>query len=185
MKKTLTSTAVALLLACGVADANDTLDYLRDFNPRKDFDKRNVYFAVQASNANINGVDGAGDDVATLNGTLGFFYKWGISLEGRFGIGSDDASSLVADPVTSYGAGMLRYHYTWSNNVMAYASAGAGFQLHSDFVEADNTVGLVAAFGLNLFGTKKTALNFEYLYLGGSEATTSLGLGFQHYFGKY
>ena len=80
---------------------------------------------------------------------------------------------------------MLRYHYTWGNNVMAYASAGAGVRIHSDFVDADSTVGLATAFGLNLFGTKKTALNFEFLYLGGSEASTSAGLGFQHYFGKY
>ena len=184
MKKTLASTTVALLLACGAADAN-TLDYLRDFSPRDDFDKKNFYLGLQAGNSDIDGVDGAGDNIGTLSGTVGFFYKWGISLEGRFGMGSDQATSLFQDPVTSYGAGMLRYHYTWSDNIMAYASAGAGFRKHSSVVEADSTVGLAAAFGLNLFGTKKTALNFEFLYLGGNEASTSTGIGFHHYFGKF
>jgi len=184
MNKTLVSTAVALLLTCGAASAN-TLDYLRDFNPREDFDRKNFYLGLQASNANIDGVDGAGNDVGSLNGTLGFFFKWGISLEARFGLGSDEGTSLIADPVTSYASGMLRYHYTWTNNVMAYASAGAGIRLHSDFVDADNTAGLAAAFGVNLFGTKKTALNVEYLYLGGNNASTSVGLGFHHYFGKF
>ncbi len=184
MNKTMASTAVALLLACGAADAS-TLDYLRDFNPRDDFNRNNFYFGLQAANGDIDGVDGAGDDVGTLNGTLGFFFKWGISLEARLGIGSDQPSSLFQDPVTSYASGMLRYHYTWSNNVMAYTSAGAGIRLHSDVVDADSTAGLAAAVGVNLFGSKKTALNIEYLYMGGSEASTSVGIGFHHYFGKY
>ena len=186
MRKTIASAAVALLLACGVADANDTFDYLRDFNPRKDFNKKNFYFGIQAGNTDIDGVDGAGDDIGTLHGTVGFFYKWGISLEGRFGVGSDQPASVVQDPVTSYGAGMLRYHYTWNENIMAYASAGAGIRLNnSDLVDADSTAGLAAAFGLNLFGTERTALNMEFFYLGGNESSTSMGLGFHHYFGGY
>jgi len=185
MKKTIASAAVALLLACGAANANDTLDYLRDFNPRKDFDRKNFYFGVVAGNTDINGVDGAGDDIGTLHGTVGFFYKWGISLEGRVGIGSDQPASLLQDPVSSYGAGMLRYHYTWNENIMAYASAGVGIRLNSDIVDADSTGGLAAAFGLNLFGTKRTALNMEFFYLGGAESSTSMGLGFHHYFGAY
>ena len=184
MKKTLASTAVALLLASGVAAAG-TLEYLRDFNPRRDFNKENFYLGLQVSSSDIEGVEGAGDDIGTLNGTLGFFFKWGISLEARFGIGSDQPSSLFSDPVSSYSSGMLRYHYTWGNNVMAYAGAGAGIRLQSDAVDSDSTAGLTAAFGLNLFGTKKTALNIEYLYLGGGEANTSLGIGIHHYFGKF
>ena len=184
MKKTIASTGVALLLTCTAANAG-TLDYLRDFNPRDDFNRKNFYFGLQAANGDIDGVEGAGDDIGTLNGTLGFFFKWGISLEARLGIGSDQPSSLFQDPVTSYASGMLRYHYTWSNNVMAYASAGAGIRLHSNVVDADSTAGLAAAFGVNLFGSKKTALNIEYLYMGGSEASTSMGIGFQHYLGKY
>jgi len=130
MKKTLASTAVALFLACGAADAN-TLDYLRDFNPSEDFDRKNFYLGLSASNADIDGIDGAG------------------------------------------------------NNVMAYVSAGAGVRMHSNAVDADSTAGIAAAFGLNLFGTDKTAINFEYLYLGGNETSTSTGIGFHHYFGKY
>lgn len=184
MKKTIASAAVTLLLACGAADAN-TLDYLRDFNPREDFNKKNLYFGIQAASGDIDGVGEAGDDIGTLAGTVGFFFKWGISLEARFGLGSDQPASLLQDPVSSYSAGMLRYHYTWNDNVMAYASAGAGIRLHSSEVEADNTAGVAAAFGLNLFGTKRTALNVEYTYLGGSDAFSAVGIGFQHYYGKF
>lgn len=184
MKKTMASVAVSLLLACGAADAN-TLDYLRDFNPREDFNKKNFYLGIQAANGDIDGVGEVGEDVGTLNGTLGFFFKWGISLEARIGLGSDQPASLFQDPISRYAAGMLRYHYTWNDNIMAYASAGAGFRLHSDDVDADSTAGIAAAFGLNLFGTKRTALNVEYSYLGGGDAASSIGIGFHHYFGKY
>jgi len=184
MKKTMASAAVALLLASGAASAN-TLDYLRDFNPRDDFDRNNFYYGLQLANADIDGVDGAGNDIGTLQGTLGFFFKWGISLEARIGAGSDQPASLIQDPVSSYGAGMLRYHYTWGNNVMVYASAGAGIRMHSSDVDADSTAGLAAAFGVNLFGNKRTALNLEYYYMGGSDTSTSMGMGFHHYFGKY
>ena len=185
MKKTIASAAVALLLACGAADANETLDYLRDFNPRKDFNRKNFYFGVQAANTDIDGVENGGDDIGTLHGTVGFFFKWGISLEARAGLGSDQPSSLLQDPVSSYGAGMLRYHYTWNEKIMAYASAGAGIRLNSDDIDSDSSAGLAAAFGLNLFGNERTAVNMEFFYLGGGDASTSLGIGFQHYFGAY
>ncbi len=184
MKRTVASTAVALLLACGAADAN-TFDYLRDFNPREDFDRANFYYGLQVANGDIEDVDGAGNNIGSLIGTLGFFFKWGISLEARLGLGSDQPTSMFRDPVTSYTSGMLRYHYTWNDNLMAYVSAGMGIRLHSDFVDADSTAGIAAAFGLNLFGNKNTAINFEYLYLGGSEASTSAGIGFHHYLGKF
>lgn len=184
MRKTVASAAVALLLACGAADAN-TLDYLRDFNPREDFNKKNFYLGLQAGNSEIDGVGQDGDDVGTLHGTLGFFFKWGISLEARVGMGSDQPGSLFRDPVSSYGAGMLRYHYTWNENIMAYVSGGAGIRLNSSVADADNTAGVAAAFGLNLFGTKRTALNVEYFYMGGGDSSSSMGIGFHHYFGKY
>jgi len=184
MKNILAGAAMALVLACGAANAN-TLDYLKDFNPRKDFNKKNFYIGLQAANADINGVDGTGDDIGMINGTVGFFFKWGISLEARVGIGSDQGNSLFKDPTSRHASGMLRYHYTWSNDVMAYAGVGGGIRLHSSDVDTDSTAGLAAAFGLNLFGNDKTALNVEYLYMGGADASSSFGIGFQHYFGKF
>ena len=181
MKKTIASAVVTLLLGCGAADAN-TIEYLRDFNPHKDFDKQNFYFGLQAGAAQIDDVD---SDVSTLTGTVGFFYKWGISLEGRFAIGSDQATSLLRDPVSTYTAGMLRYHYTWNQNIMAYAGLGAGIRVLSDDVDANSTVGLAAALGLNLFGNKTTALNIEYTYQGGRDDVGFIGIGFQHYLGKF
>jgi hypothetical protein len=38
---------------------------------------------------------------------------------------------------------------------------------------------------LNLFGSDHTAVNIEYLYMGGPEAMRSIGIGFHRYFGRF
>jgi hypothetical protein len=66
---------------------------------------------------------------------------------------------------------------------MAYAAAGGAFRTHSDLLDVDETqAGAAFAVGVNLFGSDSTAINIEYLYLGGEQATKSIGIGFQHYF---
>jgi len=79
---------------------------------------------------------------------------------------------------------MLRYHYTWDNNLMAYAAAGAAVRMHSDLLDnvEETQTGAAFAVGVNLFGSNSTAINIEYFYMGGEQATKSIGIGFQHYF---
>lgn len=177
MKKTLVSAAVFLTMSCSVQAG--PLDFL------KEWDKSNYYLGLLVSNSDIEGETGAGQDMSTINATFGYVFPKSLSLEARFGAGSDDSNSLFEDAVTNYAAGMLRYHYTWSNNIMGYASVGVAARSHSNVVEADSQSGAAVAIGVNLFGNERTALNIEYFYLGGTESIASIGIGFHHYFGKF
>ncbi len=178
MKKTLMSAAVLAATMSNVEAG--TLDFLDDWN------KSNFYMGLLLSNTDIAGETGIGLDMGTLNATFGYSFPKGIGLEVRAGIGSDQPDSMFQEPVTSYGAAMFRYHYTWPNNLMVYAAAGASVRTHSDAVEANNTQGGAAfAFGLNLFGSDRTAVNLEYLYMGGESELKSVGIGIQRYFGKF
>ena len=175
MKKTVVGAAVLLAMA-GSAGAG-TLDFLTDWATG------DLYMGLAVSNSDISGETGLGQDLNVYNATLGYTVWQGLGIEGRFGAGSDEAKSVLQDPLSNYFAGMLRYHYTWDNNLMAYAAAGAAVRTHSELLDVDETqTGAAFAVGVNLFGSETTAINIEYLYLGGEQATKSIGLGFQHYF---
>jgi hypothetical protein len=175
MKKSVAGAAVLLALA-GSAGAG-TLDFLTDWNTG------DLYMGLSISNSDISGETGIGQDMNVYNATLGYTLWRGLGVETRFGAGSDEAKSVLQDPLSNYFAGMLRYHYTWNNNLMAYAAAGGAFRTHSDLLDVDETqAGAAFAVGVNLFGSDSTAINIEYLYLGGEQATKSIGIGFQHYF---
>ncbi len=186
MKKTLVCAAM-LAAMTGSAGAStldsiksNTMDFLDDWN-RSDF-----YLGLLVSNSDIDEEDDVGQDMSVFNATFGYVFPKGFSLEARFGVGSDQPDSLFQDPVTTYSAAMFRYHYTWTNNVMAYASVGTALRTHSDAVDAnDLQAGGAFAFGMNLFGSDHTAVNIEYFYMGGPEAMRSIGIGFHRYFGRY
>ena len=178
MKKTVMSAAV-LVAMIGNAEAG-TLDFLDDWN------KSDFYLGVLVSNSDISGETGAGEDMGMINATFGYLFPKGISLEARLGLGTDETESLFQDPVTTYTAAMFRYHYTWRHNVMTYASVGASLRTHSNVVDVDDVqAGAAYAFGMNLFGSDTASVNIEYLYLGGPDALSSIGIGFHRYFGKY
>ena len=176
MKKTVAGAAVLLAMA-GSAGAG-TLDFLKGWNTT------DLYMGLLVSNSDIDGETGIGQDLNVYNATVGITLPWRFAVEGRFGAGTDQTESLLQDPVSNYFAGMLRYHYTWDNGLMAYAAAGAAVRNHSDLLEDVESTQSGAAFavGVNLFGSENTAINFEYFFMGGEQATKSIGIGFQHYF---
>jgi len=177
LKRTQVGAAVFLGLAA-TADASN-LEFMNSMN------KSNYYMSLLLSNSDIAGENGIGQDLSVFNATVGYELPRGLSVEARFGVGSDQATSLMQDPVSSYAAAMVRYHYTWSNRLSAYAAAGGAVRAHSDAVSAAATQGGAAfAVGLNLFGNHQTAVNIEYLFMGGEQATSSVGIGFHHYFGR-
>lgn len=175
MKKTVVGAALLLAMA-GSAGAG-TLDFLRDWN------KTDLYMGFIFSNSDISGETGIGQDMSVYNATLGYMLPKGFGVEARIGAGSDQTKSLLQDPLSNYAAGMLRYHYTWNSDLMAYAAAGGAIRTHSDLLDVKETqAGAAFAIGVNLFGSDNTAINIEYLYMGGEQATKSIGIGFQHYF---
>jgi len=167
----------AMLMAVAGSAAADTLDFLKDWKTR------DIYLGFVVSDSDVAGETGLGQDMNAYNATIGYNLWGSLSVEARVGAGTDQVTSLFQDPLSNYAAGMLRYHYTWSNDIMAYASAGAAVRTHSDLLDADKSqIGAAFAVGVNLFGSDNTALNLEYLYMGGEQATSSFGIGFQHYF---
>jgi len=186
MKKSLVS-AVVLAAMAGGAGAS-TLDgpKTRSMSFLDSWSKQDFYLGLLVSNSDLAEQEGAGQDMSVVNATIGYVLPKGFALEARFGAGSDQPDSIMQDPVTTYTAAMLRYHYTWSNDVMAYAGVGAAVRSHSSVVDTEGVQGGAAfAMGVNLFGSDTTALNIEYLYMGGTEAMSSIGIGFHRYFGKY
>ena len=178
MKKTAAGAAVLLALAGGSAGAG-TLDFLKS-----GWDASDLYMGLLISNSDISGEEGLGQDMNVYNALVGLSLPANLALEARFGAGSDQTESVLQDPLSNYFAGMLRYHYTWDNNIMAYTGVGAAARKHSSLLEdvESNQVGAAFAVGLNLFGSDNTAVNIEYFYMGGEQATSSIGIGFQHYF---
>ncbi len=180
MKRTLVSTLVLTAAMCGQAVNGGTLDFLQQT------DSKNIYLGFQLYNGDLDGVDGVGQDMSVLNATLGYSLVGGISIEARLGAGSDQLDSLIQDPVSSYMAGLVRYHYTWNSNIMVYAGAGLAVRGHSSVIDVDDQqFGAAVSFGLNLFGNDNTAVNLEYFAISGDERYSSIGIGVHHYFGKY
>jgi hypothetical protein len=180
MKRTLVSTLVLTAAMCGQVVNGGTLDFLQQA------DTSNIYLGFQLYNGDLDGVEGVGQDMSVLNATLGYTLKAGISVEARYGAGSDQLDSLVQDPVSSYIAGLVRYHYTW-DNIMVYAGAGMGVRGHSSVLEGvdDRQIGVTVSFGVNLFGNDKSAVNLEYFTISGDERYSAIGFGYHHYFGNY
>ena len=175
MKKTVAGAAVLLAMASSAGAG--TLDFLNKWN------SSDLYMGLLLSNSDISGESDIGADLNVYNATLGYSLPKGFAVEARFGAGSDQPQSLLQDPLSNYFAGMLRYHHTWNTNFMAYAAAGAAVRRHSDLLDVDETLtGAAFAVGLNLFGSRNTAVNVEYFFMAGEQSTESIGIGFQHYF---
>lgn len=179
MKKTLVSAALFAAMTGSVGAS--TLDSVLD-----KWKTSNYYLGLLISNSDLEEDQGVGQDMSVFHATLGYTLPKGFAVEARFGAGSDQLDTVFQEPVTRYAAAMLRYHYTWRNNIMTYAGIGASYRTHSSAVNvSDQQSGGAFAFGVNLFGNDQTAINIEYTYMGGSEAMKSIGIGFHRYFGKY
>jgi len=175
MKKTLVRAAVLTSALAVSAVYGATLDFLQKSDSSK------VYLGLMLNNGDIKDVEGVGQDMSLFSATLGYRLLPRVSVEGRFGAGSDELSSLMQDPVSTYVAGLVRYQYTWDSKIMAYASVGAGVRRHSSVLDIDDQdqAGLALAFGINLFGNKNTAVNIEYFAIGGDQLYSSIGIGFR------
>jgi len=168
----------SLVLLGIVLSGSARADLLGDFLGSRDFS--NFYYGVNIGDgtAEINGSDD--DSIAILGGALGLRLVDLLGVEVQVGSGSDDAQSLLGDSQVIYAAAMVRVG-TQINDVGLYAMFGQTFLDTSsriNFSRSGNAIG----FGVNLFGTKNTAVNFQYLRLDDG-ALANASIGFQYYFG--
>lgn len=201
MKRTLVSTVVLAATMSGTAVAGGLIDSGKAAGARLavgteklavgtlDFlhkaESSRIYLGIQLFNGDLDGVDELGQDMSVLNATFGYKIGRGLAVEARFGAGSDQLDTVAQDPVSSYAASLVRYQYTWDNNIMAYAGVGVGLRNHSRVLGInENQLGGALAFGVNLFGNDNSAINIEYFTVDGPDRYSAIGIGFHHYFGR-
>ncbi len=130
----------------------------------------------------LTGTEGGDKSLGTINATLGFQLMEYLGLELEFGSSSDQASSILSEPLVQYQAALVRLGYRFDRTGF-YLLGG---QARMDVDRRLNTVdaGTAVGGGINFFGSETTALNFHVLSLDGGTFTTA-SIGFQYYFGGF
>lgn len=160
MNKTLRTVALGLALSVSTAYAeNDGL-----------------YYGVNISDADVD-IDEA---VSGLSLQLGYQYNSYFGFEGRVGVFSNEASSIIRDPLFKQYSLLGRVGYQWEQTSV-YGLIG-----YSNTLAAigDNESGLTKGLEINLFGSPSTALSLGYLSqtMDGPDFNT-ISIGFIHYLG--
>ncbi|MBX2836018.1 MAG: outer membrane beta-barrel protein [Gammaproteobacteria bacterium] len=168
MKKPLFGWAFAVfaLLAAGNAQA----------------DLSTFYYGVGVTDGSVRVPGNGSKSLGTVTGTFGIQLREGLGIELEFGTASDDMNSILSAPLAQYQAALLRMGFRW-NEREVYALLGHALIDIDDNLnptDAGNAMG----FGLNLFGSRTTAVNLHFLSLDDGNFNTA-SLGFQYYFGGY
>ncbi len=142
-----------------------------------------LYYGLGFSDGNLD-VPGDGDrSLGTLSLTLGVRLLPFLGVELGAGVASDDAGSILSEPLVNYQAAMVRLGWRW-DRVGVYALAGQSRLDVDDDVRANIDAANVVGLGINLYGNEHTAVNAHVLRFGDQEFTTAT-VGFQYYFGGY
>ncbi len=160
MKKTLRTMALCLALSVGTAFAeNDGL-----------------FYGVNISDTESN-ID---DSVSGLSLQLGYHFNGYLGVEGRVGVFSNEASSIVRDPLFKQYAVNGRLGYEWEQvsiyGLLGYASTSSSLD--------DSESGLTTGVEINLFGSPATAISLGYLRQEmDDDDFSNVSIGFIHFLG--
>ena len=140
----------------------------------------NIYYGLGINDANLEVPGNSSQSMAALGVSIGTQLTDRIGLELALGTGSDDPSSLFSEPPIQYQAGLVRFSHAWSNKEVYLLLGHARLDIASGLnpIRGGNAWGL----GLNLFGSKHTAINAQILSFGAG-AVTSAGIGIQYFIG--
>ncbi|MFK7889315.1 MAG: outer membrane beta-barrel protein [Granulosicoccus sp.] len=140
------------------------------------------YLGGGFSDGGVDVADGNNKSIGTLSANIGFRFRDYVGLELAVGSASDQASSLLSDPLVTYQAALLRVGYRWDRVGVYLLGGQALLDIDKDFNDSDS--GVAVGFGINLFGNETTALNFNFLdFDDGAFTVTTIGL--QYYFGGF
>jgi len=139
-----------------------------------------LYYGLGFTDGSIKVPGNGSRSLGTLGATIGYQLSDRIGLEMAIGAGSDQPSSLLSEPLLQYQAGMLRLSHGWENKQVYLLLGHARLDVDSRLnpVNAGNVWG----FGINLFGSKNTAINAHVLNMDGG-SFTSASIGFQYFIG--
>ena len=130
----------------------------------------------------LTSADSGDRSLGTINATLGFQLMDFVGLELEVGAASDQASSILSEPLVQYQAALLRLGYRFDRAGFYVLGGQARLDIDKSLNSTDAGVALGA--GVNLFGSETTSLNMHFLSIDGGTFTTA-SIGFQYYFGGF
>jgi len=167
MKKLLGILALSLGLFAGQAHA----------------DIAKMYAGIGFSDGSMELTNSGGDkSLGTVNATLGIQLLDFIGLELEVGAASDQASSIISEPLVQYQAALVRLGYRFDRAGFYILGGQARLDIDKSLNSID--AGTAIGGGVNLFGSETTSLNLHFLSIDGGTFTTA-SIGFQYYFGGF
>jgi len=145
-------------------------------------DAAKLYFGAGFSDGSVDIANGGDKSLGTVSVSIGLQLLDFIGVEFAFGSGSDQADSILSEPLVTYQAALLRLGYRWDRAGVYIMGGQARLDIDDRFNNSD--AGNAFGFGINLFGNESTALNFHVLDFDDGALTTAT-IGFQYYFGGF
>lgn len=145
-------------------------------------DVAKLYIGAGLADGSVDIANGGDKSLGTISVSVGLQLLDFIGVELALGTASDQANSIVSEPLVTYQAAMLRLGYRWDRAGVYLLGGHARLDIDDKFNNSD--AGNAFGFGINLFGNETTALNFHVLDFDDGAFTTAT-IGFQYYFGGF
>ncbi len=140
------------------------------------------YFGFSGSDAQFVPQTGAKEDAGNVNAKLGYFVNQYMAVELHMGMVVTADSNSVDDPSLGYVSPLLRFNLPYERvnlySLFGLASVRGKFPGNFDDSYSDIAFG----FGMELYGSRTTALTLEYMRYGVDDSYKTFGLGIVHYF---
>lgn len=157
MKNTLRTMVLSLALSVGTAYA----------------DRDGLFYGVNVADADVE-ID---KSISGVQLHLGYQFNKYLGAEGRVGVFSNEAASVIRDPLYRQFSLHGRIGYQWEevsvHALLGFASTSSSFD--------DTEAGFSKGVEINLFGSPSTAVSLGYL--SHDDALNVVSIGFVHYLG--
>jgi len=141
-----------------------------------------MYYGIGFTDGSIELASKNDKSLGTINATVGIQLLDFVGIELEFGSASDQAGSIISEPLVQYQAAMIRLGYRWDR--AGFYVLGGQARIDVDKTLNSLDAGTAIGAGLNLFGSETTALNLHVLSIDEGTFTTA-SVGFQYYFGGF
>ncbi len=157
MKNTLGTMVLSLALSVGTAHA----------------DRDGLFYGVSIADADVE----VNEAISGAQLQLGYQLNKFVGVEGRVGVFSNEATSVIRDPLFRQFSLNGRFGYQWEEAsvyvLLGYASTASSFD--------ETEGGFAKGLEINLFGSPSTAVSLGYL--SHEDALDAVSIGFVHYLG--
>lgn len=145
-------------------------------------DLTTLYYGLGVTDGSVRVPGNGSKSLGTVTGTIGVQLREGLGIELEFGQASNDMGSILSAPTAQYQAALLRMGFRWNAREVYGLIGHALIDIDDNLNPTD--AGNALGFGLNLYGSRTTAVNVHFLSLGGGDFNTA-SVGFQYFFGGF